>query len=168
MSSPFAKPFTPARFQCRASVKLGEHNLTSSIDCEGELCADPPQIIRPMRVFVPTEYEDEAFVHDLALIELANPANITQHVTPICLPEMQMRRKNLMNETVEVGGWGTFDIDEPGTNSILQFVRLKVVPLELCKRIEQFKGKNFTEAQMCVGGRQGFDSCNGKWRVGGS
>lgn len=85
-------------------MKLGEHNLDTKVDCEGNHCADPPQIIYTKTIIVPKEYNDLKLKHDLAIIELSEAANITNFVSPVCLPTGDLTSKNLMKEIVEVAG----------------------------------------------------------------
>jgi prostasin len=79
------------------NVKLGEHDIESEIDCaDVDHCADPIQVIKAKSVLVPTEYDTENLKHDIALIELSEPANITDYVVPVCLPwsdELRQVRK---------------------------------------------------------------------------
>lgn len=139
----------------RAAVKLGEHNLETKIDCEHGQCADPPQIIVPKAITVPKEYDDVKLKHDLAIIELSEPANITRFVTPVCLPKGDLTWKTLMDEVVEVAGWGFFDIDDPKSSPVLQYVRLPVVNIDECRKIKQLQQHEFSRGQICVGGIAG-------------
>lgn len=61
-------------------MKLGEYDLESKIDCENGHCADPPQVIYIKTIIIPKEYNDTSLNHDLALLELSSPANITHYV----------------------------------------------------------------------------------------
>jgi Trypsin len=84
-------------------VKLGEHNLDTNIDCERGQCADAPQIIDAKSVIIPSEYDDSKLKHDVAIVELVHPANITHFVSPICLPQTtEMKQDSLMGDMVEV------------------------------------------------------------------
>lgn len=83
-------------------MKLGEHNLKTAIDCEDKHCADPPQVIYAKNVIVPKEFDLETLKHDIALIELVEPANFTDFVSPVCLPTLGLAHKSLLNEIVEV------------------------------------------------------------------
>jgi hypothetical protein len=85
-----------------ATVKFGEHNLDTDIDCEGNHCADPPQVMHPKRIVVPKEYSDETLKHDLAIIELKERVNITKYVTPVCLPTGDLISNDLMSKMVEI------------------------------------------------------------------
>lgn len=140
----------------RAAVKLGEHNLDTRIDCEFGECADPPQVIYPKTVIVPKEHESYSLNHDLAIIELMEPANITRYVSPICLPTGDAGSTDLIGQTVEVAGWGYYDIDDPKASPILQVVKLPIVPLEKCKNITQLQDIKYVEhGQICAGGVKG-------------
>lgn len=139
----------------RAVVKLGEHNLETKIDCENDHCADPPQIIEAKAIVIPKEYDELNYKHDIAIIELSRPANITHYVSPICLPTGDLTRDNLMREVVEVAGWGWYDVDDPKSPPVLQVVKLPVVDMERCKKIKQLEQLAFNKGQLCVGGVAG-------------
>lgn len=126
-----------------------------AIDCENDHCADAPQVIYPKNVIVPTEYEDSTLKHDLALIELSEPANMTNYVNVACLPTGDLRTNNLIDQSVEIAGWGYFDIDDPKSSPILQVVRLPVVEINKCRDIKQLEHYEFSQGQMCVGGIAG-------------
>jgi len=136
-------------------VKLGEHNLETAIDCELGSCADPPQIIYPKTIIAPKEYDSLTLRHDIALIELSEPANITHFVSPVCLPTGDLQRMKLLNEIVEVAGWGWYDIDYQKSSSVLQVVKLPVVEQEKCRKIKQLEHYEFSSGQICVGGVAG-------------
>lgn len=89
-------------FSTRTVVKLGEHNLNTTIDCEHGQCADPPQVIYAKTVIVPKEFDTLTLKHDVALIELSEPANFSDYVSPVCLPTGDLIHKSLLNEIVEV------------------------------------------------------------------
>lgn len=139
----------------RTAVKLGEHNLQTIIDCEGGQCADAPQIIYPKTIIIPKEYNDIKLKHDVAVIELSEPAVITSFVSPVCLPTSYSKHKSLINEIVEVAGWGWFDIDDQKSSPELQVVKLPVVEIEKCRKIKQLRQYEFSLGQICVGGIAG-------------
>lgn len=87
-------------------MKLGEHNLNTVIDCDRGQCADPPQVLYPKSIIVPKEYDDTKLKNDLAIIELSESAKITRYVTPVCLPSGALTKHSLLNEIVEIAGWG--------------------------------------------------------------
>ncbi|XP_070504889.1 CLIP domain-containing serine protease HP8-like [Chironomus tepperi] len=142
-----------------ATIKLGEHNLKTTIDCEGQHCADPPQIVYPSRIILPIEYKGSTMKHDISLIELVEPAKITNYVQPVCLPSVDMVKEDLIGKKVEIAGWGYYDIDDPKTSPILQMIRLPVVNLDECRKVKQLSQYDIGLGQLCVGGVAGKDSC---------
>lgn len=69
-------------------------------------------------------------------------------------------KKNFLSEYGEVIGWGFYDIAKAVGSDILQTVKLPVVNSTRCKRA--FRRTELSDdKQMCVGGENGRDSCNG-------
>lgn len=59
-------------FDCsRSVVRLGEHNMETEIDCDGDLCAPQPQDIEPSKIIIHEKYNSPLFKHDIALIRLS-------------------------------------------------------------------------------------------------
>lgn len=59
------------------SIVLGENNAEMEIDCEEEVCADPPQRFKPAHILTLPNYNDPPYRNDIALIKLNVEANIT-------------------------------------------------------------------------------------------
>jgi hypothetical protein len=55
---------------------------------------------------VPKEYNETNLKHDLIVIELSEEANMTDFVSPVCLPMEDLLKDDLMNKQVEIAGWG--------------------------------------------------------------
>lgn len=55
---------------------------------------------------MPKEYNDHTLKHDIIVIELSEAANVTDFVSPICLPMEDLLSDDLMGKTVEIAGWG--------------------------------------------------------------
>ncbi|KAL7013509.1 hypothetical protein ACKWTF_015432 [Chironomus riparius] len=144
-----------------ATIKLGEHNLETKIDCEGQHCGDEPQVIYPLRIILPTEYDNASMKHDIALIELVEAVKMTRYVDTVCLPSKEMVGDDLIGKKVEIAGWGYYDIDDPKTSPVLQVIRLPVVNLDECRNVKQLSQFYMGPGQLCVGGIAGKDSCNG-------
>ncbi|XP_063703646.1 CLIP domain-containing serine protease HP8-like [Culicoides brevitarsis] len=141
-------------------VVLGEHNVTSEIDCELEKCADPVQIYRPIEIVVPTEYHKSHYKHDIALIKLDRDVNYTRWVSPICLPlPKDTNSTGIIDTFGEVAGWGLTDSHADTLAEVLQTVKLKILPLTECKK--SFDQLDLGIGQMCAGGIPGKDSCSG-------
>lgn len=58
-------------------IVLGENNAATEIDCEDDVCADPPQHFTPQKFVVPSNYNVPPFKHDIALIKLNRPVTLT-------------------------------------------------------------------------------------------
>lgn len=56
---------------------LGEHKVSTEIDCEMDKCADPLQIFRPIEITIPIEYNNPSYKHDIALIKLDRDVKYT-------------------------------------------------------------------------------------------
>lgn len=61
---------------CSEAVILGEHDTRTNPDCDGDICADPIQIIRVAHIEKPSEYNTENFWHDVIVIRLEHPAQL--------------------------------------------------------------------------------------------
>lgn len=61
----------------RKSIVLGENNAEMEIDCEEEVCADPPQRFKPAHILTLTNYNNPLYRNDIALIKLNVEAKIT-------------------------------------------------------------------------------------------
>lgn len=65
------------KFSYSKSIVLGENNAEMEIDCDEEVCADPPQRFKPAHILTLPNYNDPLFRNDIALIKLNEKANIT-------------------------------------------------------------------------------------------
>ncbi|XP_071450634.1 phenoloxidase-activating factor 3-like [Hetaerina americana] len=139
------------------SVRLGEHNLTSSIDCENDFapeetfCAPPPQDVPVEKVIPHPGYVGVRDIqNDIALIRLSRPINFTdESVQPICLPiGQEQQTQDLIGKRVTVSGWGATMQLPP--SPVIQRWRVPVEPLSLCN--ETLRGVvSLSEAsQLCV------------------
>lgn len=59
---------------------LGEFDDRTNPDCDGDICADPIQIINVESVVVPEKYQITSQVDDILLIKLAKPAKFTGYL----------------------------------------------------------------------------------------
>lgn len=63
-------------FGYRVGVLLGDTIDGTDPDCENGFCAEPAQYIKVERIFVPSTYNKPYLAHDIALIKLAQPAQL--------------------------------------------------------------------------------------------
>lgn len=77
------------RFRYRLiSVRLGEWDKNTEVDCDDDICAPKPQDI-PVSELIPHERfqpGSQTQQDDIALLRLERPAKLTDYVRPICLP----------------------------------------------------------------------------------
>ncbi|XP_069688617.1 uncharacterized protein [Periplaneta americana] len=86
----------------------------------------------------------------------------TPYVSPICLPFDSLRNKTYTGLVSLVAGWGATDIGTTGSNQILQWVEVKVIPSVTCaKAYAERTGTMLGPGQICAGGARGQDSCEG-------
>ncbi|KAF2898151.1 hypothetical protein ILUMI_08021 [Ignelater luminosus] len=150
-----------------ALVRLGEHNIKTDVDCEGDVpglddCSDPPVDIEIEEKIVHEDYDndDPNFYADIALIKLKKEVNYTEFISPLCLPlSSELSNKMYTEEKVVVAGWGK-------TKTKLQSeIKLKVELLVQtnndCSKHYRPEGMRIAGSQMCAGGEKGKDSCSG-------
>ncbi|XP_071450645.1 serine protease ea-like isoform X2 [Hetaerina americana] len=153
------------------SVRVGEHNLTSPIDCQvdeesedlAQTCSPSPQDIPVERAIPHPRYVGKPNLqYDIALVRLTRPIDFTHDaVRPICLPvNLAQQTQNLVGKKVVVSGWGATEKLQP--SPVLLKVSVPVMSYEQCA--EAFRGvvPISTVSQLCAGGvRDGGDSCSG-------
>lgn len=93
-------------------VRLGEHDLQSEQDCEGEeefkICADPHQDLSIEKIVVHEDYNATGrnFQSDIALIRLARDVVFSDFIQPVCLPiEAEDRQRNNTDQRAIEVGW---------------------------------------------------------------
>lgn len=140
------------------SVRLGEHNLQTDIDCE-EYCADPPQNV-PVEESIPHEGYDPNSIHryhDVAVLRLQRPVEFTDYIFPICLPSTADTSYQGLNMTV--AGWGRTETRSQSPTKLKLDVPVK--PQQECITTYQAAKVLLKEGQICAGGIKGQDSCTG-------
>lgn len=89
------------------SVRLGEHNLLTDIDCDQDECAPPVVNIPVAEAIVHENYNAAGNDDDIALIRVAHPITFTDWVKPICLPVAdKLRQKDFAGVDLDVVGFG--------------------------------------------------------------
>ncbi|XP_012285292.1 serine protease easter-like isoform X2 [Orussus abietinus] len=141
-------------------IRLGELNVMSNPDCENGYCAPKYVDIEPSEIILHETYNKPTFRHDVAVIRLSQSVSFNEYIRPICLPETGNLDVSLVGQQAEVAGWGVVDIESGRSSSVLQAVKLPIVPTVLCQRI--FDHIPIDDVlQLCVGGQIGKDSCRG-------
>ncbi|KAF2890882.1 hypothetical protein ILUMI_15291, partial [Ignelater luminosus] len=149
------------------NLRLGEHNIEKSRDCESEVpgledCSDPPLDVSveeqiPHELYNPQDVNQP---YDIALLRLSREVPFTNFIKPICLPLAEdLRSKNYIGQKLTVAGWGRTENRSQST------VKLKVdVPVMSnsdCAPTYKRNGVTLVSSQICAGGEQAKDSCTG-------
>ncbi|KAF0307120.1 Venom protease [Amphibalanus amphitrite] len=104
--------------------------------------------------------------NDLAVVRLATPVELTEHVSPICLPPAGAEH---IGQDVEMAGWGLLEFGG-NASDILQEVALRVADPAVCetayRRVPQFESRfpgGFQGTKVCAESRDGEprDACRG-------
>ncbi|XP_067419766.1 coagulation factor VII [Emydura macquarii macquarii] len=132
-------------------VKLGEYRINQ--EDEGE------QERKVSKIIIHEEYIIGDTNHDIALLSLEAPVNLTDYVVPICLPEKRFAVSELsFIKFSTVSGWGRL-IDGGAAAAVLMRVDLPRVKSHECI---QDTNLNITENMFCAGDLRGTkDSCKG-------
>ncbi|CAG9829970.1 unnamed protein product [Diabrotica balteata] len=84
------------------SVRVGEYNSNTDIDCGTEFCGLPAQDISLSHVVVHPNYQKQNFQNNIALLVLRTPVNFSVTAQPICLPEPW----SVTSNNALLVGWG--------------------------------------------------------------
>lgn len=129
----------------KMSVQLGAHNYKNTEDGKVSLAVE--------RMIGHEAYDEKRIVNDIALLKLTNPVEFTEHIQPICLPEIDPQPQQSI-----ISGWGkTSDVDG-STSDVLMQVAGAINDRSVCRKF------GITEKQICFGseGANGFkSSCQG-------
>jgi len=157
----------PANFVL-AGVRVGEHDLSKTEDCSGNMCSDPPQNFDIAEVIFHADYgKPHSFQNDIALIKLDREVIENEFVSEVCLPWWDESENYLSGRfggeeaPVEVAGWGATTRRGGRPAQILQYLGVNVTDGEKCREIYAERGGTLTDKQICAGGEPGKDSCVG-------
>ncbi|XP_037072237.1 venom protease-like [Pollicipes pollicipes] len=136
-------------------VRLGEHDLRTADDGDHQ----DRNVSRAVRH--PSFHRSQ---NDVALLELDRPAQLSDAVQPVCLPEPSQA---LAGRAGWVVGWGALNFEGP-TASVLQEALVTVQPVDECeatfKQAPQYSFRfpdGFAGRVLCAASRRGMDSCTG-------
>ena len=101
-------------------VRLGEHDVSTSHDCvEKTKCAPIHQDIEIERFIVHNEYRNP--VNDIAIIKLAQPAQLNEAVAVPCMPGPleNFTSSSIVGEKATVVGWGRTQWNSKGQAAVV-------------------------------------------------
>ncbi|KAI2662588.1 Chymotrypsin A [Labeo rohita] len=128
-------------------VILGEHDRSSN--------AEPIQTMTIGKVFKHPNFNMFTINNDILLIKLATPAQLSVHVSPVCLAETTDDFPGGMK--CVTSGWGLTKYNAPDTPALLQQAALPLLTNDDCKR---YWGTKITDLMICAGA-SGASSCMG-------
>ncbi|XP_017049120.1 spaetzle-processing enzyme-like [Drosophila ficusphila] len=134
-------------------VRLGEHNISTAIDCVHNECA-PPHLDIPIEEKIIHEgYDRHSLRNDIALLRLKKPVDYSNAIKPICvIPSYDFRNHFFINESMTVAGWG---VTQKGRRSdVLRTTTVKGRDSTKCTQ-------TFRESSLCALSTDGSDSTNG-------
>nr|XP_023030360.1 serine protease easter-like [Leptinotarsa decemlineata] len=137
------------------SVRVGEWQTNTEIDCGEEFCGLPVQDIAVSHVIVHPGYQKQTFRNNIALMVLRTKMNYTVTAQPICLPESY----SVTSNDGLLVGWGKAagQLYAPPRQ---QALHLPIISIQECIRVY---GRTLpvTDEQVCAAGEQGNDACSG-------
>ncbi|XP_055613018.1 serine protease grass-like [Uranotaenia lowii] len=158
---------TPSKIQIH-TVRLGEHDKSSEIDCNiyrnprgmviQEECAKKPVDYGIESMVVHENYNKPTRSNDIGLIRLDRDVKMDDHIHPICLPVTPALR-SLELKRYLVTGWGTTE-NQIGSDVLLSAVLPSVSNEDCNKRWQKFNARVY-DTDMCAGGENFVDSCEG-------
>lgn len=150
-------------------IRLDEHDLSKERDCQilsdnREECNDP-QDFSAAKVMFHEDYNRPTLrMNDIALIKLDRPVpRDSKRIAKICLPFDEMRTVDYTRENLTVAGFGRTGPNEGDpTSNVLLELTVPGFDQDECERIiTSFPSGSLGPKQLCAGGIEGQDSCNG-------
>ncbi|XP_034487203.1 serine protease 7 [Drosophila innubila] len=144
-----------------AKVRLGEYDISKDIDCVNGVCNKPVIEIDIEESIVHPQYDANSNDrhHDIALLRLSKPVELSAFLQPVCLPLASVRSVINPNEELVVSGWGRTLTSRQ--SNIKQRLEIPVADQDYCKKKFSTKNINLISSQLCVGGEFVRDSCDG-------
>ncbi|XP_032514935.2 phenoloxidase-activating enzyme 1-like [Danaus plexippus] len=142
-----------------STVRLGEYDLQTDIDCSDGLCADPVQEISVQSAYPNLGFSDQNINRkdDIALVRLSKRATYSYYVQPICLADNSLRLD--VGTDVYVAGWG----NTLGGKSSPVKLKLALPLFSKSRCVQKYRSlqAELTSGQLCAGGVFAEDACRG-------
>ncbi|GAB6027067.1 hypothetical protein CHUAL_013793 [Chamberlinius hualienensis] len=98
-------------------------------------------------------------LYDIALVRLASPLTLNSSISPICLSSIPS--ENYVGQKAIVTGWGVVDKKNEIVSNYLQAASVHIIPIKDCIRTYRKAKKKVTDNNICAGGTDGKDACQG-------
>ncbi|XP_013105116.2 serine protease 7 [Stomoxys calcitrans] len=138
------------------SIRIGDHNTQTPVDCNNHGCIAPFQRLNVERIMVHPEFNSDPSIYninDIALVRTDRSIVYSETVAPVCLPDALPSLGPLRSGIkLTVAGWG-----HNGTakyTAAKQKVEVPYVENSVCPH-------KLVDSQLCAGGEYRKDSCTG-------
>lgn len=133
-------------------VGVGDHSRN------GE---DPGEILAAIMSITPhPEFSATQFINDIAVVELADRIHFDEYKRPVALAEDWT--EYAPGKTFNVTGWGTLSDSYAKWGSVMHWVEVPYVPLDVCREIFRPVVKvKIIPGMLCGGTSEGEDACRG-------
>ncbi|KAL2104106.1 hypothetical protein ACEWY4_000974 [Coilia grayii] len=112
------------------------------------------------KIIIHSDYSDNTFDNDIALLLLSKPLQFTNHVQPVCTIANQTEEGNLNFSTCFISGWGSTFHEGPGAYHLRE-AEVKLIARETCNQMDWYWGI-ITPNMVCAGYEEGaIDTCQG-------
>ncbi|XP_045454980.1 phenoloxidase-activating enzyme-like [Melitaea cinxia] len=140
-------------------VRLSEYNTTSYptdiVEVEGGGYDKITVSMIPVNsVFKHPNFNRNQRIHDIGLVKMEYTVKYSDFIKPICLPQVNYMGEFNKTTNFTVAGWGT---DNGKKNEVKMDVVVPFMPTNDCKIVHDI----VNEYQICAGGVEGKDSCDG-------
>ncbi|CAG7722893.1 unnamed protein product [Allacma fusca] len=149
-------------------ISLSEHDTRTDPDCTSPGECSRVKYFKVEKIITHPEYNVARKHHDVALIRLAEPIDFKQelYIQPVCLPfikEYGLQKFMAIPDQYAVSaGWGKTHWNRVPGSHVLQEVKVPVITNEDCTvKYSGISAIEISHKQLCAGGQQGFDTCEG-------
>ncbi|XP_049782665.1 CLIP domain-containing serine protease HP8-like [Schistocerca cancellata] len=143
-----------------ASVRLGEWDQHTRVDCDGDFCVPPAQDFGIEQSIPHPEYTPK-LSNDIALLRLDRDAPYSPFITPICLPVApEMRQATFVGKNLVVAGWG--DTRDDYNTPVKLYIQQPVVDEQTCQQRYSRWNRHIMPSHICAGSKEGNNSCYGR------
>ncbi|XP_018579287.1 transmembrane protease serine 9-like [Anoplophora glabripennis] len=142
-------------------VRVGENIVSSVIDCDNSRVCSPPHQDILVKRHIFADFCATTFYNDLSIIELERPIQFNEFVQPACLPRHTVTLDQLLNQPVQISGWGTMSSIREMLPDNLMYINNAVIERDECNVVSRTE---VLESQICAGVRglvRGNGSCFG-------
>ncbi|XP_043655524.1 serine protease 7 [Drosophila teissieri] len=140
------------------SVRLGEHDTRTAVDCQMGVCLPSAVRIPVEQIHIHESYGSRTYWYDIALIRLARDVAYSPAIRPVCLPSTVAVQHWQAGQSFTVAGWGSTETSRRSPvklSSVLTYVDPNWCVHTYSNSIP------LGESHLCASGNGRGDSCEG-------